>query len=282
MVEFDRLKSALNRTPVRSEPLSGGCIANVFRVEFDNGEKVVVKSSTMGTGLGIEGEMLEYLGSRSRLPVPKVLFCEDDLLVMTYIECGDQITPVAQEHAADLLVGLHGIQTDKFGFDKDTVIASLRQPNLWTDSWVVFFRDHRLVYMAEKAFKLGQLKKSLLSRLEKLAANLDHWLIEPPRASLIHGDLWSGNILCKNDRIVAFVDPAIYFGDPEVELAFSTLFGTFGQRFFGRYQEQMPLLPGFFEERRDIYNLYPLLVHVSLFGASYTARLERTLIKFGF
>ena len=282
MVEFDRLKSALNRTPVRSDSLSGGCIANVFRIEFDNGEKVVVKSSKTGTGLGLEGEMLEYLGSRSRLPVPKVLFCEDDLLVMTYIECGAPITPVAQEHAADLLVDFHGIQTDKFGFDKDTLIASLRQPNLWTDSWINFFRDHRLVYMAETAFKLGQLKKSLLFRLEKLAANLDQWLIEPPRASLIHGDLWSGNILCKNDRIVAFVDPAIYFGDPEVELAFSTLFGTFGQRFFDRYQEHIPLLPGFFEERRDIYNLYPLLVHVSLFGGSYTARLEQTLIKFGF
>ena len=143
MEEFGRLKSALNRTPVRSERLSGGCIANVFRVEFDNGEKVVVKSSRTGTGLGLEGEMLEYLGSQSRLPVPKVLFCEDDLLVMTYIECGGPITPVAQEHAADLLVDLHGIQTDKFGFDKDTVIASLRQPNLWTDSWIIFFRDHR-------------------------------------------------------------------------------------------------------------------------------------------
>ena len=167
-MEFDRLKSVLSRTPVKSEPLTGGCIANVFRVDFDDGEKVVVKSSKTGTGLDLEAEMLQYLGSRSRLPVPEVIFCEDDLLIMTYIECGDRITPVAQEHAADLLVGLHGIQTDKFGFDKDTVIASLRQPNLWTDSWIDFFRDYRLVYMAEEAFKLGQLKKSLLSpsRLE--------------------------------------------------------------------------------------------------------------------
>ena len=281
-MEFDRLKSVLSRTPVKSEPLTGGCIANVFRVDFDDGEKVVVKSSKTGTGLDLEAEMLQYLGSRSRLPVPEVIFCEDDLLIMTYLECDGSVTPVAQEHAADLLADLHSIQTDKFGFEKDTVIASLRQPNLWTNNWIEFFRDHRLVYMAEEAFRSGQLDISLLSRIEKLGANLERWLTEPSRASLIHGDMWGGNILCKDDRIVAFVDPAIYYGDPEIELAFSTLFGTFDQRFFSRYQEHIPLLPGFFEERRDLYNLYPLLVHLKLFGGSYALRLDQTLIQFGF
>ena len=93
--------------------------------------------------------------------------------------------------------------------------------------------------------------------------------------------MWAGNVLVNQGRVTGFVDPAIYFGDPEVELAFSTLFGTFGDSFFARYGELRPLKPGFFEERRDLYNLYPLLVHVRLFGGSYVSRVESVLNKFG-
>ena len=93
--------------------------------------------------------------------------------------------------------------------------------------------------------------------------------------------MWTGNILCRGDRIAGFVDPAVYYGDAEIELAFSTLFGTFGQPFFRRYQELRPLEPGFFEQRRDLYNLYPLLVHVRLFGGSYVDSVDRTLSRFG-
>ena len=281
-MELHRLKKALNRIPVRSESLAGGCIADVCRVDFEDGGKLVVKSGKTGMGLSLEGEMLEYLASRSRLPVPEVIFCEDDLLIMTYIECDSPLTSIAQEHAADLLANLHDIKVKRFGFKKDTVIGSLRQPNSWTNNWLEFFRDYRLIYMAKEAFRVGKLNKSSLSRIENLAANLDRWLISPSRASLIHGDMWGGNILCKDDRIAAFVDPAIYYGDPEIELAFSTLFGTFGQRFFNRYQEHRPLSPGFFEERRDIYNLYPLLIHLILFGGSYEVKLEKILTRYGF
>ena len=87
-------------------------------------------------------------------------------------------------------------------------------------------------------------------------------------------------MLTRNSRIAAFVDPAIYFADPEIELAFSTLFGTFGTAFFGRYQEIRPLAPGFFEVRRDLYNLYPLLVHTRLFGGGYADSVARTIERF--
>jgi len=107
-------------------------------------------------------------------------------------------------------------------------------------------------------------------------------LIEPAKPSLIHGDAWTGNILALNDQIIGFLDPAIYFADAEIELAFTTLFGTFGDSFFGRYEEIRPIEPGFLEARLDIYNLYPLLVHVRLFGGSYVSSVERVLKRFGF
>ena len=95
-------------------------------------------------------------------------------------------------------------------------------------------------------------------------------LIEDPNPpALIHGDVWSANVLAKGDRITAFLDPAIYYADPEIELAFISLFDSFDRPFFDRYQEIRPIRDGFFEVRRDLYNLYPLLVHTYYFGGGY-------------
>ncbi|MDP6927871.1 MAG: fructosamine kinase family protein, partial [Rhodospirillales bacterium] len=127
----------------------------------------------------------------------------------------------------------------------------------------------------------GRMPTSMMSRLERLAGRLSEWIDEPCEPSLIHGDMWGGNVLCADGRITGFIDPAIYFADAEIELAFTTLFGTFGDDFFARYNEHRPLKPGFFETRRDLYNLYPLLVHVRLFGGSYVNSVETTLRRFG-
>jgi fructosamine-3-kinase len=132
------------------------------------------------------------------------------------------------------------------------------------------------------AYKAGRLPAELRDRLEKLAGNLDELLEEPERPSLIHGDVWGGNVLARGDRIAAFLDPAIYHADPEIELAFIALFGTFGERFFRCYGELRGIRPGFFEARRHLYNLYPLLVHVYFFGGGYVTRVDDTLRGFGF
>ena len=115
----------------------------------------------------------------------------------------------------------------------------------------------------------------------RLAERLDEYLEEPERPSLVHGDVWSANVLAEGDRITAFLDPAIYHADPEIELAFISLFNSFGDAFFERYGEIRSLRDGFFEERRDLYNLYPLLVHVYFFGGGYLDSVRVTLRRFG-
>lgn len=258
-------------------PMGGGCIAQVTKVVLEDGRTIVAK---VGGGLPLEGFMLGYLAGH--LPVPDVILAEDGLLLMEHLDSGSPLDAGAQVHAADLLARLHGITADRFGFDQATLIGGLHQPNGQGSSWLAFFRDHRLLYMGAQAVDAGRLPGRLLSRLESLAGRLDRWLTEPERPSLIHGDMWGGNVLCRDGRITGFVDPAIYYADPEIELAFSTLFNTFGDAFFGRYRELRPLAPGFFEERRDLYNLYPLLVHVRLFGGAYVGQVERALGRFGF
>ncbi len=266
----------------RMSTLSGGCVGDVYRVELADGRTLVAKAGDADSGLGIEGYMLDYLASHSALPGPKVVHAANDLLIMTWIETSGGLSAGAQRHAADLLAALHAVTGDSFGLEKSTLIGGLHQPNPWTARWIDFFRDQRLLHMGGQALKAAQLPARTLTRLEAFCGRLEKWIEEPAAPSLIHGDMWTGNVLCHRDRIAGFVDPAIYYADPEVELAFATLFGTFGQPFFERYNDLRPLRPGFFEERRDIYNLYPLLVHVHLFGGSYVRSVERTLSRFGF
>jgi fructosamine-3-kinase len=276
----DRIEAALGRRPRRFSPLTGGCIAEIHKVDLDSGERVVAKVSAKG-GLAIEGAMLDYLAGNSALPVPAVLHCDDELLILEYIETGGRPGALAEEHAAELLAALHGITEGRFGFERDTVIGPLAQPNPWTASWRAFFRDRRLLYMGRVALESGHLPAGTLAELERFCGRLERFIEEPPKASLIHGDVWGGNVLTRGGRIAAFVDPAIYYADPEIELAFSTLFATFGDSFFARYRELRPIAPGFFEARRDIYNLYPLLVHTTLFGGHYGAQVSRILARYG-
>jgi fructosamine-3-kinase len=130
--------------------------------------------------------------------------------------------------------------------------------------------------------RLGRLPQSFVPRLEKLCGQLDQWLAEPERPSLIHGDVWTTNVLAENGRITAFLDPAIYFGVDEMELAYIALFNSFGTPFFRRYEEIRPLPPGFYEERRHLYSLYPLLSHVCHFGGSYVSMVDSVLHRFGY
>ena len=267
--------------PVRIHPLGGGCVADVREVTLENGRTIIAKTGDAGAGLYLEGFMLQYLRDPGGLPVPDVLYGDDQLLLMSRIETSGSLSSGAQTQAADLLADLHGVTAEQFGFDRATVIGGLHQPNPETPVWTDFFRDQRLLYMARCALDAGRLPAALMARTEALAGKLDGWLDNSATPSLIHGDMWGGNVLSHRGRISGFVDPAIYYADAEIELAFSTLFNTFGDAFFSRYAEHRPIRPGFFEQRRDLYNLYPLLVHVRLFGSSYVGSVERTLAKFG-
>ncbi len=277
-----RVARALGRGVQSLRPLSGGCVGEVYRALLDDGKDVVVKvDDAANPSLDIEGYMLRYLAEHSKLPVPGVLHCEAALLVLEFVEGVSSFSRGAESHAAELLADLHGVTAPKFGLDRDTLIGSLHQPNTQRDSWVDFFREHRLLAMARQAYASEHLDARMFARIEKFAGKVDGLLEESPKPALLHGDVWSANVLAKGDRIAGFVDPAIYYGHPEIELAFIALFGTFGEGFFSRYGELRGIEAGFFEVRRDIYNLYPLLVHVTLFGSSYLSGIDRVLARHG-
>ena len=271
----ERLRSA--------RPLGGGCIGEVHRVELEDGTPLVAKVDRSGEAhLEREAYMLRYLREKSELPVPEVYHGSEKLLLMQFVEEGkSSFSEGAERHAAELLASLHGITAEAYGHERDTLIGSLDQPNPPTGSWPSFFRDHRLLYIARVAHEAGRLPAEDLARVERIAERVEDLIGDPNPPALVHGDVWSANVLAEGSRITAFLDPALYHADPEIELAFISLFDSFGNAFMRRYAEIRPISAAFFETRRDLYNLYPLLVHVYYFGGGYLGSVRSTLDRFG-
>jgi fructosamine-3-kinase len=262
--------------------LIGGCVCDVKRVVIEDDREFVAKISKTGKDhLQIEGYMLKYLKDKTELPTSNVFYCDDKLLLVEYIVVdSDNKSKSFEKTAAQALAKLHNITDDDYGFDMDTVVGGLIQPNNKNKDWIEFFRDNRLIYMAKQAHDSGSLPDSVYKKIEKLADNLYKYLDAPLRPSLIHGDVWTGNVLCKDGKLAAFIDPAIYFADNEMEFTFATVWNSFGETFFNTYNEINPIRADYFEVRRHIYNLYPLLVHTKLFGTSYAMAVDSTVSKF--
>jgi fructosamine-3-kinase len=258
-------------------PLSAANNAQIYRILMENKTPYVAKVSE--GHLDIEAYMLKYLREKSKLPVPQIFYSNDHVIIMEFVGSHHSLNDNGHRHAAELLAELHKVRADKYGLERDTRVGSLHQPNPQTTDWVQFFAQHRLLYMAQEALKEEKIDKKMMKQVEKLTGKLTSYIKSPNPPSLIHGDVWGGNILAGPDRIAAFLDPAIYYADPEIELAFIRLLNTFNASFFGRYNEINPIKPGFFEERADLYSLYPLLVHTRLFGPSYARKVQKILDK---
>lgn len=277
---LDRLARAMGSPIVAIQPLQRASTVDVYAVDLADGAALVAKA---GDGhQSVEAAMLADLWAEGTLPVPQVRLAEADLLVLDRVEQdGRPPDAQAQRHLAALLATLHATPHARFGWHYDTTIGQLPQPNRPEEDWIAFFRDRRLLHMADAAFAEGTVDSALHGRLHRLADRLDRYLVPPAYPSLLHGDLWTGNILCREGRIVGIIDPALYCGHPEIELAFMTLFGTVGPDFFAAYAERAPYDPDFLDLRRDLYNIYPLLVHVRYWDRAYARGIDAALRRVG-
>ncbi len=263
--------------PVRAtEELDGGMIGTVHRADLDDDRTVVAKTGE--TPLSVEARMLRYLDERG-LTVPDVLHASDDLLVLEYIEGESRVTPAVERDAAEHLATLHGNTAEGFGFPFGTLTGTVTQPNPWTDEWTPFYADQRLQHVRKQCLDAGVLEPALDRQLTTAIDRLDEMLTEPDEPALLHGDVWRTNLLTDGERVVAFLDPACYYGHPEIELAYADWTDTFGDPFFERYDTLRGIGDGFFETRRYAYRLYPLLVHLLLFGSPYDQELGETLAR---
>ena len=207
-------------------------------------------------------------------------FCadgENQYLFLQYIEPGYP-APDFAENFAERLAGLHRTTNSDFGLDHDNYIGSLPQQNQFEKSWTDFFMLHRIQPQLQLAIDHRKISKNIFHDFEILFRKLPH-IFPSERPALIHGDLWGGNAMATKNGYAVLVDPAVYYGHREMDLAMMHLFGGFDRNIFRFYHDIFPLQEGF-ENRKDIYNLYPLLVHVNLFGGGYAAQVEGIVRRF--
>jgi fructosamine-3-kinase len=276
-----RIEAALGRAVRSAQALAGGSTVPVLGVELADGTRVVVKAGR--APLALEAWMIGELRRQSQLPLPQVLHAEDDLLVLEWLPHDPGPPDIrAERHLAALLAALHAVRGPAFGYARDTTIGQLAQPNPWTASWIGFYRDARLLAMSRPALAEGAIDLDLARRIERLGERLDLWLLEPTAPALLHGDVWTGNVLHRDGRVVGLIDPSIHFGHPEVELSYATMFGTIGTPFLERYAALVQGHdPAFVEIRAAIYRIYPLLVHVRYWDRRYAERIAATLDRLG-
>lgn len=266
--------------------VKGGEIGRAFRVVTDEGVYFVKYRADLPAQAFLrEAEGLALLNSAKALPIPATLYAgslqgEGGCIVLEWIDTAFP-KPETEERLGFGLAHLHR-QTSKhkqFGLDTDNYIGTLVQVNGWWDHWIEFYRDCRLWPMIRMADERGLLGSARRTKLVKLLDQLDRYIPACQRPALLHGDLWHGNWLCGPGREPYLIDPAVFYGDREYELAFTELFGGFSPRFYAAYQEAAPLAPGY-EERRPLYQLYYVLVHLIHFGESYGPSVDRIVARY--
>ncbi|SDO18437.1 fructosamine kinase family protein [Vreelandella arcis] len=251
------------------QPLSGGDIASVYQLDTDQG-RVVVKHDEADRLRG-EAEALRALkGACAKLVVPEVLGLAEGWLIMEALDTSGRRDNRA---LGEGLKELHASVGEQHGWHWDNACGSTPQPNAPLNDGRAFQRERRLLPLGEACYQSGLLDKSLFERIVRQAHALEDWLPDRP-ASLVHGDLWSGNVL-HTPRGPAIIDPAIYRHYPEVDIAMLTLFGSLDDAFYQAYWNGDA--PTDWPRREALFQLYPLLNHVLLFGASFRSGVERSL-----
>ena len=259
--------------------LSGGCINNAFRLS-DGRRSWFIKTNraTLLSMFEAEAAALDALAATATLRVPQALCtgASDGVayIAMEHIELG-RAGADGWRNAGEQLAALHRHTEKDFGWSRDNTIGATPQVNRQTIQWIEFWRKHRLGYQLKLAAENGYGGR-LQQRGEQLMTRFSVLIDHNPVPSLLHGDLWGGNLAFDTLGAPVIYDPASYYGDREAELAMTELFGGFSTEFYAAYREAWPLDDGY-RIRKTLYNLYHVLNHLNLFGGGYGAQAERMI-----
>ncbi len=271
----------------QTDRLSGGDINKAYGLTLNTGDHIFMKANAKSNAAFFTAEAagLQAIAATHTIGTPKILCTGTDdgedvgysFLLLGFIKSAgrskDYWEAFAQElaamHKADTrkLTVVEPVETTcRFGFHQDNFIGAGQQKNTPASKWIDFYRNCRLAPQFKRAD--SYFTNEDRAKITKLLDRLEDFLIEPEAPSLLHGDLWSGNVMCGPDGKAMLIDPATYVGHREADLAMTELFGGFPTEFYDAYREAAPLQPGY-ENRRDLYNLYQLLNHLNLFGPTY-------------
>jgi fructosamine-3-kinase len=268
--------------------VTGGDINDAYRLTFVDGGHAFLKRHEQAPEamFSAEAEGLAALARAGALSVPRVLAVHDGaplaFLLLEWLE--EQPRSLRYDEGLGRgLAALHRSATTAgerhFGFHRDNYIGRLPQSNRRHSTFASFYREERLSPLVDAALRARRFDAGVAADFERLYARLDALLGPEASPSLVHGDLWSGNVMVGPDGMPWLIDPAVYLGHRELDLAMMRLFGGFSEAVFASYHEAYPLEPGV-RSREGLFQLYPLLVHAVLFGGSYVHQLRRTLSSY--
>jgi len=275
------ISQLINDPHARFTSVGGGSINQTFRLTT-TGRSFFCKinaASAYPSLFAKESNGLQALAQANCIATPAVQgvyeYEDHQILLLEWIEGGIKTTEF-WKNFGEGLAKLHAASNTSCGFHEDNYMGALPQVNTFTKNWCDFFREHRLKPQA--ALAGNALPPSLHAALENLYNKLPSIFPSEP-ASLLHGDLWSGNFLCNEQSQPVLIDPAVYFGHRSMDLAMTTLFGGFDKAFYDAYAYWSPL-PANYREQWEVCNLYPLLIHLNLFGSGYLSSIAAGLRRF--
>ncbi|MGI8892359.1 MAG: fructosamine kinase family protein [Bacteroidia bacterium] len=263
--------------------VGGGCINHAQKLKTTAGDFFIKKNNASSYPGMFEAEAkgLKLLADTNAIHIPHPIatgvFENTSFIIIEHINSAPKNKNFWKDFGKKLAT-LHKITNDFYGLDHDNYIGSLQQKNKQTKNWITFFIEQRLQVQLQLAESKGKINSSILNNFERLFKKLPD-LITEEKPSLLHGDLWSGNFMINEKGVACLIDPSVYFGHREADLAMTHLFSGFDDEFYESYYEEWPLENNYYN-RFDIYNLYPLLVHVNLFGGGYLDQVKYILRRF--
>ncbi len=277
-----KIEEILNDKITGTASIGGGCISNAERITTAKGKSYFLKtnSSHAGDMFIKEAHGLEELIKPGAIRIPKVIAYDKDFILLEYIHSGSGKNNFSEDFGRRF-AQLHRYTSNSYGFFEDNYIGSNPQINIADEeeksNWTKFYFNKRILYQYKLAEKSGNATSELKSALLKLEDKIDEIVTDNgEQPSLLHGDLWGGNYMIDENGDACLIDPAVYYGNREADLAMTKLFGGFDFRFYAAYNEAFPL-PAGYDYRENIYKLYHVLNHLNLFGGGYYSQAIRLM-----
>ncbi len=265
----NKIESKLSEKVVSVNSLGGGCIGNALKVITESGNKYFVKHYSNSKMHSAEANGLIELTKTGSIRIPKVISADSEFLILEFIESAARAKNFS-EKLGEQFAKLHKNSSSEFGFFENNFIGSTDQINLpQSKNWAEFYFQNRILYQFKLAENNGYSNSELRNGIKLLEEKVNYIFDgsdEPP--ALLHGDLWGGNYMADEKGNPCLIDPAVYYGHREADLAMTKLFGGFDSNFYKAYDEEYPLKEGW-EYRENIYKLYHVFNHLNLFGSGY-------------